>query len=190
MVFSDCAFLVYDNALQAAVSLAWAMRQYLAWGIPVRMCIAKGTCHAERFSIEAVGKFNITRSMFYGDGVVFATEGEKKAGKGCRIFLHTSLDGDDMKKITARFPVLAVQQVNHHAEYELNYLHGARENEPRPGQTGDQDYRLWLGLVALRVDLKGSVDPEVLRHYTDSFAAFNRMREQRGRRAFDIPRFE
>src|ERR1044071_2770579 len=27
MVFSDCAFLIYENATQAAVSLAWAMRR-------------------------------------------------------------------------------------------------------------------------------------------------------------------
>jgi hypothetical protein len=86
MIFSDCALMVFDTALQAAVSLAWIMQQDLYRAIPVRMCIAKGTCHAERFSIESIGKFNVTRSMFHGDGVVFATEGEKKAGKGCRIF--------------------------------------------------------------------------------------------------------
>src|SRR5262245_43507389 len=33
MIFSDCAFAVYDNALQAAVSLATAMRQFLSWAV-------------------------------------------------------------------------------------------------------------------------------------------------------------
>src|SRR5438477_417515 len=64
MIFSDCAFAVYDNALQAAVSLSEMMRRFLSWAIPVRMCIAKGTCHYERFSIESFQTFNLTRSMF------------------------------------------------------------------------------------------------------------------------------
>lgn len=65
MVFSDCAFLAYDNALHGAVSLAWAMRQYLTWGIPVRICIAKGTCHAPRFSIEAADTLPGLESMVF-----------------------------------------------------------------------------------------------------------------------------
>jgi hypothetical protein len=52
MVFSDCAFCVYDNPTQAAASLAEVMRRLLASSVPAKMCLARGTCHAQRFSVE------------------------------------------------------------------------------------------------------------------------------------------
>jgi hypothetical protein len=100
MIFSDCAFAVYENALQAAVSLSEMMRHFL-WSIPVRMCIAQGTCHFSRFSIESLPSFNLTRSMFYGSGIVFSVQGEENSGRGCRIFLHTSLMDADRAQIEA-----------------------------------------------------------------------------------------
>ena len=190
MVFSDCAFLVYENLIQATTSLARAMRAFWEWEIPVRMCLAKGTCHAERFSVEAQGKFNITRSLFYGDGVVFAAEGEKKAGKGCRIFVHTSLDDEEIKELAAAFPVLRLHEATEHSQYELNYLHTKPQDEHPLREAGDQDYPLWRGLVNLRRNLTGAVEPKVLKHYVDSFAALNRMREQLARLPFPVPMFD
>ena len=132
MVFSDCAFALFDNALQAAVSLCEAMRRFLAWGVPVRMCIAKGTCHAERFSIESFPTFNLTRSMFYGSGIVFAVQGEENAGKGCRIFLSTSLNAQDRQRIESRLTILPLPAASPLAEFELNYLHEADPGGPDP----------------------------------------------------------
>src|SRR5437870_7862990 len=37
MLFSDCAFLVYDNALQAALSSTSLMRRFFHQAVPVRM---------------------------------------------------------------------------------------------------------------------------------------------------------
>lgn len=187
MIFSDCAFGVYDNALQAAVSLSGTMRSFLHWGIPVRMCIAKGTCHFERFSIESFQSFNLTRSMFYGSGIVSAVRGEEKAGNGCRIFLSTSLDGTDIASIQGTLNTLPLATPNKHCTLELNYLHTiALPDEPDPVT---EDLKLWAGLVRLRNELKSPIDPHVLEHYTDSFTAFNAMREQFNRYKIPPPAF-
>lgn len=188
MVFSDCAFALYDNALQAAVSLCQAMRQCLSWAIPVRMCIAKGTCHAERFSIESFPTFNLTRSMFYGSGIVFAVQGEENAGKGCRIFLSTSLDAEDRHAIESRLTVLPVPAPSRFAEYELNYLYeSAQVGEPDPAK---EDLRIFGGLALLRSELRDPIVPEVSAQYDESFALFNRMRARLGRTEILAPRFD
>lgn len=187
MVFSDCAFALYDNALQAAVSLCEAMRRFLAWAVPVRMCIAKGTCHAERFSIESFPTFNLTRSMFYGSGIVFAVQGEENAGKGCRIFLSTSLDAEDRQKIESRVTVLQLPAPSPFVEFELNYLH---EADPGGPDAANEDLRLFAGLALLRSELRDPIPPEVSAQYDESFALFNRMRARLGRYEIVAPRFD
>jgi hypothetical protein len=187
MIFSDCAFALYDNALQAAVSLSQAMRRFLEWVIPVRMCIAKGTCHAERFSIESFPTFNLTRSMFYGSGIVFAVQGEENAGKGCRIFLSTSLDEEDKRKIESRMTVLPLPAPSPFAEFELNYLNEANSDGPDPSNA---DLSIFVGLTLLRGELRDPIDPEVRAQYDESFALFNRMRTCFGRYEIPAPRFD
>jgi hypothetical protein len=187
MIFSDCAFAVYDNALQAALSLCETMRRFLYWAIPVRMCIAKGTCHFERFSIESFQSFNLTRSMFYGSGIVAAVRGEEEAGSGCRIFLHPSLELEDMTRIKSRLEVLPVPTSSAYAEYELNYLHELAHTDGDPVK---EDLRLFGGLSLLRSELRDPIKPEVLAQYDDSFALFNRMRKQLGRYEIRPPRFD
>jgi hypothetical protein len=188
MIFSDCAFGVYDNALQAAVSLSQTMRNFLKWSIPVRMCIAKGTCHHERFSIEWFQSFNLTRSMFYGSGVVFAVEGEEEnAGSGCRIFLHTSLEVADRAQIEKRVTMLPLPDPSANVQYELNYLHepdGTGETDPEK-----DDIRLWAGLLGLRSELREPIPPKILAQDDESFAPFNRMRQRLGRYEIRPPKF-
>lgn len=187
MVFSDCAFALYDNALQAAVSLCEAMRRFLTWAVPVRMCLAKGTCHAERFSIESFATFNLTRSMFYGSGIVFAVQGEENAGKGCRIFLSTSLDAKDRQKIESRLTVLPLPAPSPLAEFELNYLHEADRGGLDPA---NEDLEIFRGLAMLRRELRDPIAPEVSAQYDESFGLFNRMRARLGRSEILAPRFD
>jgi hypothetical protein len=181
MIFSDCAFAVYDNPLQAAVSLTQAMRTFLRNVIPVRMCLAKGTCHYERFSIESFPTFNLTRSMFYGSGVVYAVEGEKKSGKGCRIFLSTSLDAADIAVLQNSRYVLDLERSNDHCQCELNYLH---ETNGMDAGGGELDEDLWVELVKLRREVKPASDPTVIEQYDSSFRALQNMRRQHGRTPF------
>lgn len=188
MIFSDCAFAVYDNALQAAVSLSAVMRQLLRWAVPVRMCIAKGSCHFQRFSIESFPRFNLTRSMFHGSGVVCAVVGEEESGAGCRIFLSTSLEDADRALIEKRLTVLPMEKPSKHAAHELNYL-----SEPDPTGATDpekDDTRIYAGLTILRSELRAPIPARVLEQYDESFALFNRMRKRLGRTELLPPKFD
>ena len=186
MIFSDCAFAVYKNALQAVVSLAPLMRLCVSVGIPVRMGIAKGTCHFQRFGIDSYEFFSVTRAMFYGTGIVYATEAEKYGGKGCRIFLHPSIELDDLNLIHGRYRTLPLSTPSKHSQHEVNYLH---EEQPDAGTplTEQPDLRLWQGLLYAQSQLPEPVDPDVRRHYDDSFIAFNAMRQQHGREVIPAP---
>jgi hypothetical protein len=188
MIFSDCAFGVYDNALQAAVSLSSAMRQFMSWAIPVRMCIAKGSCHFQRFSIESFPRFNLTRSMFYGSGVVYAVVGEENSGAGCRIFLSTSLDASDRALIEKRLSVLPMPSPSKHADYELNYLH--EPDHTSKTKPENEDLRIFHGLSVLKSELRDPIPPRVLEQYDESFALFNRMRKSLGRYEMLPPVFD
>lgn len=178
MIFSDCAFAVYENALQAATSLATFMRLFAEFSIPVRSCLAKGTCHAERFSIESFDTFHLTRSMFYGSGVVLAVEGEKKAGKGCRAFVSTSLGPDDIDVLKRQPHVMPLDPANEHAAFELNYL--------QQGETTQSDVAIWSSLAHLRKELQEPISKGVAEQYDASFDAINRMRVQLGRQKFSL----
>ena len=163
------------------------MRRFLALAVPVRMCLAKGTCHAERFSIESLPTFNLTRSMFYGSGIVFAVQGEENAGKGCRIFLSTSLDAEDKQKIASRVSVLSLSAPSRFADSELNYLHEADSGGSDPANA---DLTIFAGLASLRSELRDPIAPEVSAQYEESFAVFNRMRARLGRYEVLAPRFD
>jgi hypothetical protein len=43
MLFSDCAFLVFDTSLRAALIAVSLMRSFILYGVPVRMGLGKGT---------------------------------------------------------------------------------------------------------------------------------------------------
>ncbi len=178
MIFSDCAFAIYENVLQAATSLASSMRLFAESSVPVRTCLAKGTCHSERFSIESFNSFHLTRSMFYGSGIVLAVEGEKKAGKGCRAFLSTSLGDDAMDVLRRHHHIMPLAPPNEHAAFELNYL--------EPTESTQSDVAMWSSLVHLRQELREPVGPGVLEQYEASFDAINRMRVQFGRPRFSL----
>lgn len=123
MICSDCAFAVYNRALQAAVSLCHVMWRFLSVAAPVRICIPKGTCHSERFSIESFNSLCLTRSMFYASGIVFAVSGEENSGPGCRVFLHRSLELPERTLTEGRLRIMPTPRPSDHAEYELNYLY-------------------------------------------------------------------
>jgi hypothetical protein len=143
------------------------------------MGVAKGTCHFQRFGIDTFEYFSVTRSMFYGTGIVYATEAERYGGKGCRMFLHPSLDIDDINAIHGRYRTLELAAPSEHAHQEVNYLH-SDSREPGAPLTDDPDLKIWQGLTYARIQVPEPVDPEVLKHYTDSFTAFNEMRKQHG----------
>jgi hypothetical protein len=95
MIFSDCAVFVFSgtSAPDAALWAIYLMHEFLMYGVPVRMGLARGTCYAIRFTSEQSERFAVTRSIFAGTAVVRAVAAEG-SGKGMRIFLHPSLKDD------------------------------------------------------------------------------------------------
>jgi hypothetical protein len=66
-------------------------------------------------SIESFQNFNLKRSMFYGSAIVHAVEGESKTAPSCRIFLHDSLNDEDVENIKKRLDVLPITKPRCHA---------------------------------------------------------------------------
>lgn len=185
MIFSDCAFTVYSNAVHAALSLCEAMRSFLnAPPVAVRLCLAKGTFHDGPFTVETSEACTVTRAMFFGTGVVSAVEGERKAGKGCRIFLHASIDDNDLEAINARVRTLALTKPTPHATHELNYLHESPDPEALPAR---MDGMLHHFLCELLGRTRPQDNAPVLAHHAASFAAFNAMRAQLHRGPIQLP---
>jgi hypothetical protein len=77
MVFSDCAFMVFEHPLQAALFSTALMGHFLRRHVPVRMGLANGTCDAIRFSSDTVGQFHLNRAIFAGTAIVRASLTEK-----------------------------------------------------------------------------------------------------------------
>lgn len=184
LIFSDCAFVVFNNPGQAAVFMCKALRSFFPFLIPVRMSIAKGTCHSEGFSVESSPRFQRVRSMFYGSAIVHAVEAEHSSGRGCRIFLHASLDPSDMQQIKDRVPVLDIESPKAdkhgivHSRTELNYLH---RDEDGYSETNDLDIGLWALMERMRQRVPADARENVKFHYEESLSRFMAMRRQLGR---------
>src|SRR5262249_30491072 len=105
MLFSDCAFLVFDNSVRAVHVARNLMRRFIKWGVPVRMGIGKGTF----YDIEYLTKTNggsviVSKSRFIGTAVINAYAAEQCDGKGMRIFLDASIE-EDLRHIQRHLPL-------------------------------------------------------------------------------------
>lgn len=186
MIFSDCAFLVFPNALLAATHSVELMRNFLVERVPVRMGLGHGTCHAVRFTSDTIDKFSLTRAMFSGTAIVRSSEAEKKGGKGCRIFVHPSLT-DQVGFIEQSVPVLVLPLPSEFAQWELCYLHD-HHSPAIPGRSAaDLDLDLLSSVEIMRRQNQEPIDPKVATQYTDTFAALNRMRLKLSRPLMDLP---
>lgn len=181
MAFSDCAFLVYNNPLQAALSATRLMQYFFRVQVPVRMGLAYGTWHVQRFSFDVVDSKTVTRAVFYGSAVVRAHNTERHGGKGCRIFVHPSIGLDAIAQIQARVRVLEIAGAHADAPNELNFLHEEELDE----MALDQDEkRLLVPLRRMRDRLAASAPASVVIQYTSTHDALNRMRQQLSRPLF------
>jgi hypothetical protein len=63
MLFSDCAFLVFDNSVRAVQVARNLMRRFIKWGVPVRMGIGKRTFYdIEYLTKTDVGNVTVSKS--------------------------------------------------------------------------------------------------------------------------------
>lgn len=182
LLFSDCAFLVFETSLQAAVVSTRLMRDFIKEKVPVRMGLGKGTF----YDIEYVTRTNadpvlVSKSRFIGTAVVRAHAAEQCGGKGMRVFLDASLEGD-LTSIRQQIKVLQLTRPLRNAKWELDYL-----NESRPASENEAvekaDHDLFESIANLK-DPK--LPPNVRRHYTQTLAAMNRMRKVNSRKTISF----
>lgn len=197
MIFSDCAFLIFEHAPQAALLAAELMRDFLLRGVPVRMGLAFGTFHPEHFSFSADEQMTVSRAVFFGSGIVDAYETEHRSGKGCRIFLHQSVDDKAKRAIETVVPLLtiatadaSVTECAHQSRdrefqqrevlFELNYLH--RDSPHTNAAAENEKLRQAVAKMHAALPQPGSQEVEV--QYSATSAALNRMRDRIGRQPF------
>jgi hypothetical protein len=184
IIFSDCAFLVFPNSLLAAIDASDLMKKFLVDRIPVRMGLGRGTCQAVRFTSDTIDRFNLTRAMFSGTGVVRSSKAEK-SGKGCRIFAHPSLEGD-LSLIERNIPVLPLSKPSQDAWWELCYLYDRDAGVTLNRIPAEMDLDLFNGVEEMRSENSAPADPAVCIQYRETIAALNRMRAKLSRSQWPV----
>lgn len=186
MLFSDCAYLVFENSLGAALIAAKLMRSFILRCVPVRIGIGKGTFYSIELSTSTnVGNVVVSKSRFMGTAVVGAYSAEDCGGKGMRIFLDSSLD-EDLPYVRSRVKTVRLPQALKQVQWELDYLY---ESQPiaREHEVEENDLKLFDTVARMK-------DPEATRgvqlQYTETLKAMSRMRKANSRKPVRLNRLE
>jgi hypothetical protein len=182
MLFSDCAFLVFDNSLRATVIAVGLMRNFINRGVPVRMGLGKGTFYdIEYLTKTDVGAVTLSKSRFVGTSVVRAHSAEQCGGKGMRIFLDSSIE-NDLPHIRQRIKTLPLARPLRGVNWELDYLNESRPIAQEQKVEAD-DRKLFDNVARMK---QPSWPRDVQRHYTQTLAALNRMRKANSRKLVNL----
>jgi hypothetical protein len=186
MLFSDCAFLVFDNSLRAAIVAADLMRSFILRGVPVRMGLGKGTFYnIEHSTSTNVGNVTVSKSRFIGTAVVLSHAAEQCGGKGMRIFLDASLD-DDLPCLRQRIKTIPLSKPLNEVKWELDFLYESRPiGKEQEVEANDREL---FNRVARMKDPEWPQD--VLSQYTETLDAMNRMRKASSRSLVDLDGLE
>lgn len=121
MVFSDCAYVVFERGSDAERFAICAMRSFVRNDMPVRMGLAYGSFQSYEFSTETLSSGNrLSVAPFMGTAVIDAYRAESSGVKGLRILVHPSfyMTSRDMDPVVVPLPK-AEQSVE--AVGELNW---------------------------------------------------------------------
>jgi hypothetical protein len=186
MLFSDCAFLVFDNSLRAAVVAAILMRSFIKKGVPVRMGLGKGTFYDIEYSTRTDGgTVTISKSRFIGTAVVHARDAEHCGGKGMRIFLNESVE-EDLLLIRKRIKTISLVKPLKGVRWELDYLYESRPMaEEQKLEADDRD--LFEKVARLK---NPDWTRDVQRHYAETLCAMNRMRKANSRKLLNLRKLD
>jgi len=179
IVFSDSAFITekcIHRTLDVARSL---MRRLIVAGVPSRMGLGFGGFDAARFSTETVKYRTHHVSEFYGTAVIRAHKAESCKIPGMRVLLHESAYArindsrvvprpitvnEDPVPSWLTIPLLATSP-QYGVTQELNYLPALPADEPLEDHVRE---------------MRNRAPEAVHRHYDETLAAIQRMRESRG----------
>lgn len=186
MLFSDCAFLVFDTSLRAALIAADLMRSFILNGVPVRMGLGKGTFYnIEHSTSTNVGSVTVSKSRFIGTAVVRAHGAERCGGKGMRIFLDASLD-DDLPIVRQRIKTIALPKPLKDVKWELDFLYESRPiAEEQKVEANDRE------LFNRVARMKNPEWPQAVQlQYTETLEAMNHMRKANSRNLINLDTLE
>lgn len=178
MLFSDCAYLAFENSLGAALIAASLMRGFILHSVPVRIGIGRGTFYSIELSTSTnVGNAIVSKSRFMGTAVTRAYSAEQCGGKGTRIFLDSSVD-EDLPCIRSRVKTVRLPQPLKQVQWELDYLY---ESGPiaREQEVEDSDRKLFDRVARMKNE-KSSLDVQT--QYAETLEAMNRMRQVNNRK--------
>ena len=91
LVFSDCAYVVFDRASDAQNFAIVAMRSFVRSDMPVRMGLSYGSFTNYRFTTETLPSgHTMFGAPFMGTAVIDSYKAESSGIKGMRILVHPS----------------------------------------------------------------------------------------------------
>jgi len=184
-VFSDCAYIDVTTSLRALHVAADLMRRSIKRNVPVRVGLGRGTYYSFKYSMENTGTDVVTKALFAGTAVVNAHSAEQCGGKGCRIFVHPSVESDLDTSRSDNLLMPLPRELNGGIKTEVCYLPkkvhvyemDSRENRER---IVDQDLLL-IRHVRQMMRQSEPMDDAVRLQYTETLAAIDRMRQRLGR---------
>jgi hypothetical protein len=182
LIFSDCAFLMLGGAVRSAQFASRLMRDCILGHTPVRMAIASGSFNHVVTAIEESDGSTISRALFTGTSITRAARMEGiEAYKGMRIFIHPSTPRYDVEAIRAERPVIPLSESGGDG-WEVDYLYDSTAEEGAGAES--KDAALFRAVAEMR---EPSMTPRVLRHYSETVDALNKMRVARRRHIIDVP---
>ena len=178
-VFSDCAYLDVDTSIRAVEVAVDMMQEFIDATVPVRMGVGRGTYYAFKHSIEKTGSDIITKALFAGTAVVHAFTAESCGGKGCRVFVHRSVE-DDLRSARYADPLMQLPEELAGIRSEVCYLPHDVHMDEMDGRYNrkrivDQDLLILRRIEAMMQESE-PMDEKVRLQYTETAAAVDRMR--------------
>lgn len=133
MVFSDCAYAVFERAEDAERFAISAMRSFVRNDMPVRMGLAYGSFQAYEFATETLPSGGrLSAAPFMGTAVIDAYRAESSGVKGLRVLVHPSFYLTTGDRHTELVPLPKAEQsteaVGELNWYDLRLRHAIRRH--------------------------------------------------------------
>lgn len=163
LIFSDCAYIVFDRGNDAQRFAISAMRSFVRNDMPVLMGLSYGSFTAYNFTTETLPSgHTIFGAPFMGTAVVDAYKAESSGIKGMRILVHPSfyMNAGDSNEVLVPLPK---SEQRPEAVGELNWY--------------DLNLRLTLRRHVRRMKHRAPVEAHI--HYVRTLCFLRRMQEFR-----------
>ena len=184
-VFSDCAYIDVTTTVRAVRVAIELMRAAIMVDVPVRIGLGRGTYYSFKYSVESTGTDVVTKALFAGTAVVNAHRAEQCGGKGCRIFLHPSVESDLDTSLLDE-PLMPASTNAKRRRQDRGVLPAAGGAGLRNGRSRNRERTVDQDLLTIRhvkemMEQSEPMDDAVRLHYTETLAAIDRMRQRLNR---------